>query len=384
MSQIDTAAVLEDWREEKERWEIPETESYKISTCTVGVQLTPAVSFPLMAGWMLRNYTWEETKKGNQLMVHYGTGLKTVLLWNPYLFEDSGENTGEETPWHYAPSGHLAHKALPNYCYNSVSFLVELGEEKKVINVKYFVNGSMTLTGCRSMEDAKEAVRILREEMEAHQGDWFQEEHREVPFEIAKPFTYRMMNAYFSFGFSMDCLKVYHFCADALGLYTQYEPKDYQGVIVYYMWNKNQASAEGGEGHNGRCQCSRAQCALTGKRRRGNGEGDCIKMTFIIFSTGKVLITGGVSEEMIRDCYTYFTGQMREHAREIVQFSFQDFLRSRNLVEEKTRKKRGKKPGEKKAQKGKKRGDGAGAGADVVEERTDAALTQYWPQTQTH
>lgn len=322
---MEADAILTEWKEEKNRWVAPNVEPYAISTCTVGVQLTPAISFPKTANWLFQNYNSEETKKGNQLSVSYpGDYLKTILLWNPFLFQDDDEEEGGNATgnpkWHHSPAGHVAHKALPNYCYNSVSFLVNLGEGRKTVNVKYFVNGSMTLTGCSHINDAKDAVAHLQNEFTKHRKDWF--ENTMDNFEVKQPFVYRMMNAYFSLGYSVDCLKVYNVCSKELGLYVNYDPKEYQGVIIYYMWNRNQ------ENHNGICVCENT-CPLTAKRRKGEGEHDCIKLTFIVFSTGKILITGAVSEEQMTDCYKYFVSQFSKHSKQLVQFSFQEFLKKK-------------------------------------------------------
>jgi len=314
---MEATLILREWVEEKESWVAPVVEDFKISVCTVGARMIPAVSFPKMAEWMLRNREWEERE--NQLSVSYGDNhLNTVLLWNAFKFRE-GEGEGE-TEWHTSPSGSLAHKALPNYCYNTVSFLINLGENRKRVNVKYFVNGSMTLTGCSNMEDARDAIVILRGEFERHRVDWFEESGFEL--EMVVPCVYRMMNAYFSFGYAMDCLKVYNLCQNTLGLYVSYDPKEYQGVIIYYMWNRNQGV------HNGKCQCER-ECPYTAKRRRGEGENDCVKLTFIVFSTGKVLITGANALEQVQDCFQFFKEQFQLHSKSLVQFSLQDFLKKK-------------------------------------------------------
>lgn len=377
---MDPTAVLSEWNTEKERWVAPSVEPYAISTCTIGVQLKPAVSFPKMADWLVRNRSWEEVKDGNQLKVNFGNDkLTTILLWNPFLFQEKEAKKNQKKSvkknesalsWEQSPSGHLAHKALPNYYYNSVSFLVYLGEGRKTINVKYFVNGNMTLTGCTHLVDAEDAIKILRSEFEKNVDYWF--DVKPESFEIATPFVYRMMNAYFSFGFPMDCLKVYNICMNELGLYVSYDPKDYQGVIIYYLWNKNQ------DIHDGHCVCENT-CPLTAKRRTGNGEHDCIKLTFIVFSTGKVLITGAISEEMMRDCYNFFVEKFANYSKQLVQFSFQDFLKKKQIESGEKPKRRQSKRVSKKNQQPMSEVQNV-VNQSVSQNRSEVSLTHYWPQ----
>lgn len=336
---------LNEWKLQKDSWSPPSIiQPYQISTCTVGVQVTPAVSFSLMASWLFANRQWNYTKNNTCIQVDYEDKteycLKTISLWNPHLFKT------EKSLWEQPPSGHLAHNALPNYCYNSVTFLVHLGEGKRKINVKYFVNGSMTLTGCSELEDAKKTIEYLIQIWTIQKQHWFSSTDE---FQIVQSFIYRMINAYFSFNYALDCLKVYHICSDYLKLYVSYDPKQYQGVIIYYLWNQNQVE------HNGICQCTK-RCLLTGKRRRGETDGDCIKITFIVFSTGNVLITGAISKQQIEDCYRFFCSKFTEYGKQIVQFSFQTFLKQKAITQNKNKSKPKKK------------------------NLKEQSLTQFWPQ----
>ena len=88
-------------------------------------------------------------------------------------------------------------------------------------------------------------------------------------------------------------------------IYSSYEPCIYPGVNSKYFWNSEYKNKE----LKGKCYCS-SLCSGKGK---GNGEGNCKKVTISAFQSGSVIITGANSIEQIFDCYTFISNIFKDH-----------------------------------------------------------------------
>ena len=84
------------------------------------------------------------------------------------------------------------------------------------------------------------------------------------------------------------------------------------------MWNSNQSVK------NGVCVCTTKKCKFSAKKKNGNGNGDCRRISVAVFGTGKVLIAGAKNNDQLYDTYNYIVSLLQENYREIVQFSVED------------------------------------------------------------
>ena len=94
-----------------------------------------------------------------------------------------------------------------------------------------------------------------------------------------KPFDTVMINSDFSLGYRVK-RDVIHREIVELGMYSSYEPCIYPGVNIKYYFNQST--------NHGICQCSQ-MCSGKGC---GLGDGQCKRITILIFMSGEVTITG--------------------------------------------------------------------------------------------
>ena len=202
--------------------------------------------------------------------------------------------------------------------FNSVNIKVKIRDDKD-INLMIFTNGRMTCTGSLHDSDGLEAANYLLEEMKG-MNEVFEREEEKMEAKVVN-YEIVMINSNFFVGFFIDNHKLYKILLqnrDEYNLFVDYEPSNYQGVKIHYLWNENQ------EEKNGVCVCQEKKCKSHAKKRGGNGEGDCRKISVAIFTTGKVLIAGAKSDRQLEDAYHFITYLLRSLYSEIVQKSVED------------------------------------------------------------
>lgn len=331
---MDQSAILKLWMERKEKWVPPQPTNFQISTCTLNGKLHRPFSLSSFVQYILNNVPrskyqthtdssykiqFNDFEKSDTIDCEHGS-LNSCILWNL----DKISATSEDTP-----AGSDAHKTIPNYFYNSISIIVEMKKpnekgQKKFINCKYFKNGSITLTGCRNLEDGNHTIDIVWQWMCSH-PEWFPDGNPtelEIRQFASSPLIFRTMNAYFSIEFSVDLFQVYRLFTDKIKhLFCCYEPTEYQGLVLYYLWNKKSPVKDGS------CQCDKP-CMIMDKGRRKTPQrpDECIKITFIIFSTGKALMAGATTLEQVTEVYQYFTGLFQKYGKEVVQLCLEQLV----------------------------------------------------------
>jgi len=200
------------------------------------------------------------------------------------------------------------------------------------INTKVFNNGTVHMTGIKSIPDGNRVISDLINRIEkvvaatkvaqaaadanananTDVGTGI-DEARIIPAGAvlsAQPVTVHLINSDFRINFKLKREILYDILVHKYKNKCTYEPCIYPGVKLQYFWN----SATKNDVHNGNCQCSRGQCRGKGK---GATEGDCKKVTIGIFQSGCVIITGASAVEQIDDCYAYICRIMRESINEI-------------------------------------------------------------------
>lgn len=228
-------------------------------------------------------------------------------------------------------------KANSNF-YNSVSISVEIRPEK-CINLMIFTNGRITCTGSKEDNDGMDAANHLLTQMKQwpdifevdEEGKTANEikDAKKILAESAQVTGYEivMINSNFFVGFLIDNHKLYNILIEKrrdYNLFTSYDPRVYQGVKIFFMWNTNQSRK------NGVCQCEKKKCKFSAKKKGGNGEGDCRRISVAVFGTGKILITGAKNNTQLYDCYNYVTKVLQDNYKDIVQYSTEEKQRELN------------------------------------------------------
>ena len=206
-----------------------------------------------------------------------------------------------------------------NNFFNSISIVINI-REKKNINLKLFTNGKITCTGCKFDEDGKIAVTYLIEEMKKFKDVLIYNDKNKDEEIIIENYEIVMINSNFSISFFIDNHKLYNILLEnrnKYNLFVDYDPESYQGVKIYFMWNKNQKIK------NGVCICEK-KCKYTAKKKSGNGENDCRRISIAVFSTGKILIAGAKNSSQLNDTYNFVVSLLQDNYKEIVRHTLKE------------------------------------------------------------
>jgi len=224
-------------------------------------------------------------------------------------------------------------KANNNF-YNSICISVQVREDKN-INLMIFTNGRITCTGSKNDDDGLIATNHLLTQMRNY-PDIF-ECPQDAQTATVIDYDIVMINSNFFVGFLIDNHKLYNILItqrSKYNLFSSYDPRTYQGVKIYYMWNSNQTSK------NGVCICSKKKCKFSAKKKTGNGEGECRRISVAVFGTGKVLIAGAKNNTQLYDTYNYIVKILQDNYSEIVQYGVED---KKSLLKDKIKKTVGRK-----------------------------------------
>jgi TATA-box binding protein (TBP) (component of TFIID and TFIIIB) len=168
-------------------------------------------------------------------------------------------------------------KKKKKYFYNQATVKIQTKKDN-VINLKLFINGSIQLTGCKSIEGVYEALTKLFYELKQEVAimDYKNKKIIEKPFvenkdildiKNIKKFTIQMINSNFKMGFAINREKLYKYMIED-GIDCRFEPDVHAGVIVGYDINNK-------------------------------------KISILIFEKGSIVITGAVNCYQIKQAYEY-------------------------------------------------------------------------------
>lgn len=163
------------------------------------------------------------------------------------------------------------------------------------VNMKVFKNGNVQITGLKHIEQGKEVIDILIEEIKR-----IYKTHPTIVdnIEDLKNINYciRLINSDFRIGFEIKRDKLYKLLQTKYNIFASYEPCIYPGVKVQYYWKQDQE-----ETHKGICRCSKP---CSGKNVTTDKD-QCKKITIAIFQSGCIIITGAQSHEQISSAYDF-------------------------------------------------------------------------------
>ena len=167
-------------------------------------------------------------------------------------------------------------------------------------NVKIFHNGVIQMTGLKHpLQGHWVLLYILKTIQDVLPCSAFDP----TPFPDAiqmKPSHYQiqLINCDFKLPFSINRYRMKDVILTHYGVTAHYEPLDYPGLKVSYVWNAMIPR----EKRNGQCQCPR-KCHIV--RGQGMEWEDCKRVTVIIFQSGSIIITGAQSLEQTNDAHDF-------------------------------------------------------------------------------
>ena len=159
--------------------------------------------------------------------------------------------------------------------------------DDKIINVKFFNNGKIQMTGLKYEDQGINLYNILYTYFKDYK-DIFDGDLNLINYRIV------LINSDFSLDCDIDRDKLQNKLSE-YNYYSTYEPCVYPGVNLKYYFNNNN--------NNGICNC-RSICNGKGSC---NGDGDCKRVTIAIFKEGNTIITGAKTREQLKTCKDFIS-----------------------------------------------------------------------------
>jgi TATA-box binding protein (TBP) (component of TFIID and TFIIIB) len=204
---------------------------------------------------------------------------------------------------------------------NNMAILIKspMGTDK-VVHMKIFKNGSISMVGCKIKEDGSAVVKIL-EQFILKQSFLFKSNEEKSKFRIAG-FETTMVNSNYSIGFKIDRDRMFTFLQKKYDtLFSAYDPAVYAAVKIGFYYNSIKDTQDG------ICTCSSGSCTLkksTAGKGSGNGEGKCKKVTIAVFESGNIVITGGRNIVHANAAYDYINDIIKENAKRFALINLSD------------------------------------------------------------
>lgn len=160
------------------------------------------------------------------------------------------------------------------------------------VNVKLFKNGSIQMTGLRSIDDGPMILDALVNIIKSISPD---------PDALkASSFRVRLINSDFHVNMKVRREALHSILIKSFPyIRSHYEPCMYPGVKIEYYHHPDSP-------HSPCCECSCSEC-------------QCHKVTISVFRSGSVIITGAVSISQLEDAYNFIVSVLREHQEDLMQ-----------------------------------------------------------------
>jgi TATA-box binding protein (TBP) (component of TFIID and TFIIIB) len=196
-----------------------------------------------------------------------------------------------------------------NYFYNQVTLIIKVNEDPddpKRINVKLFKNGSIQMSGCKSIFDVN---AVLSKMISRFHDDpnFYYINHVEDDKLMINNFKINMINCNYKINIHIDRNKLYNLLISKR-IKTLFEP------------------------------CSRA-CVIVKKMVKDENE-NIVKISIFIFEKGNIIITGAKSRDQLVESYEYINTLINDYSDNITKIN-EDVIRKiifdtyNELIEEK-------------------------------------------------
>ena len=283
----------------------PHPTTLRVSTRSATCKLTKAIYIEKFAHILKKNIENNIVYKNNEDYPILGISMKGIEL-NTYA-----NNKKRKKKINNINDIIKTNSKNKSNFFNQCTVIVRPNLNTRPVNIKLFLNGSSSMTGCLNENDGLDAMYVLLKELKKY-SECFYNDYDIDNIEIID-YKISMINSDYSLEFKVDRLVLYNLLISITNLLVTYEPERYPGVKISYYHNNNN--------NNGVCKCS--------KLTKCNGKGlnlSCKKITIAIFQSGNVIITGARTEEQASDAYTYINKIMNEHYIKIVKLSILDNL----------------------------------------------------------
>ena len=220
---------------------------------------------------------------------------------------------------------------------NQATIVVKVGDN--LVNVKYFTNGSISMTGCKAEKNGLEAVKTIIREAMKYPFIFESEKDLEIPIdEAVYDYKITLVNCDYCIGFNIDRNNLYKILVKEYGIFASFAPDFYHATKIGFMWNKATKKYQDGvcicnidcncDKSEDKCKC-RLKCLGEDKIMTSTDLGYkdrcCKKITMAVFENGNVIITGSHNIEQTTDTYNHMNKIFKEQYRNIVKYSVNDF-----------------------------------------------------------
>jgi hypothetical protein len=161
----------------------------------------------------------------------------------------------------------------------------------KETHVKVFNTGKLEIPGIQETEYLYKVLDLLIYILNNHSPN---KTNPEILYN-KKDISTVLINSNFTCNYFIDRDKLSEILKYKYFIHIIYDPCSYPGIQCKFYYNTIHSD------QNGICQCSR-KCS---KKGSGNGENQCLEISFMIFRTGSVLIVGNCDEEILMIIYRF-------------------------------------------------------------------------------
>lgn len=178
-------------------------------------------------------------------------------------------------------------------------FRIERNGEFKEVHLKLFNTGKIEIPGIQEDAIMYKTFNLLIDTLQPY----FKEK---IIIDNNKIDTV-LINSNFNCGYYINRQNLFEKLKFKYGLISMFDPCSYPGIQSKFYYNKENRI------NNGVCNCP-TKCNKKGK---GNGTGDCMEISFMIFRTGSALIVGNCNEEILHIIYNYIKSILEIEFNEI-------------------------------------------------------------------
>ena len=159
--------------------------------------------------------------------------------------------------------------------------------DDKIINVKFFNNGKIQMTGLKYEEQGQKLYSELLNLFIKHE-ETFDGELELLNYRIV------LINSDFTLDKDIDRDVLQDKLAED-NYYSTYEPCVYPGVNIKYYFNTNN--------DDGICKCK----SICNGKGCASGDGECKRVTIAVFKEGNTIITGAKERKQLEVCKNFIT-----------------------------------------------------------------------------
>lgn len=183
----------------------------------------------------------------------------------------------------------------------------------KYVNVKFFKNGKIQMTGLNNIDAGPAIVDIGLDIIKKIYNNNTKKIVENIDNLKNTNNRIILINSDFSMNITINRSNLNKIVKNKYGNLSTFEPCRYQATKLQYYWNSN------GKNINGNCNCVNEGFNHCIGKGSGNGYKNCKKITICIFQSGKIIITGSQTIQQLENCYDYIINVIRMNIDEIKQ-----------------------------------------------------------------